>query len=254
MRTLNKIAIVFATSLLLIFVSLEATSSAVNSATAKSTEDVLRFADTARGGGQKGLKWTVDVESTLKRGRQEQFQLQVSVASGDWLAEFQAPKNVVGNKLLQKGDNMWFTKKRLRKPVPISQRQRLTGSASNGDIASTNYVEDYQATRLADEMVDGHNHWVFDLKAKTSKVTYDKVKYWVNQDTGLGVRAEFSSSRGKLLKSADFFYDNQIIVDDTKRPFISRMVIQDEINKVQRSVLNYSNIVLKPISAAKFRL
>lgn len=221
---------------------------------AKTDEEILRYADISRGGGLPGLEWEVSVASQLKRDRTEHFKLKVSATSGDWLAEFKQPRNVLGNKLLQIGDNMWFTKKGLRKAVPISQRQRLTGSAANGDIASTNYVSDYAATRLSNEPVDSKLTYVFDLKANSASITYDRIKYWVDQETGLGVKAEFYTSAGRLLKSATFEYGNIIMVNGDQRSFISRMVIQDEINQSQRSVLEYSNIKVKPIPAARFRL
>ncbi|MCH9692278.1 MAG: outer membrane lipoprotein-sorting protein [Gammaproteobacteria bacterium] len=219
-----------------------------------SDEAILRYADTARGGGFSGLKWLVTVESKLAGGGTEQFKLEVSVTAGDWLAEFKHPRNVLGNKLLQLGNNMWFSKKGLRKPVPISQRQRLTGSAANGDIASTNYAEDYQATRLADETIGGTLSYVFDLKAKTTSTTYDRIKYWVDQKTGLGVQANFYTSAGRLLKSATFHYGNTILQQEKLKPFISQMVIRDEINPSRSSVLEYDDIEVKSIPAAKLRL
>ncbi len=221
---------------------------------APSITEILSYADTARGGGLPGLEWKVDVESVLKKGREETFTLKVSAASGNWVAEFQKPGNVFGNKLLKRGDNMWFTKRGLRKPVPISQRQRLTGSAANGDIASTNYVKDYKAERLPDETIDGEDYYVFDLEAKVSSVTYDRVKYWVGQTTQLGAKAEFYSSGGRLLKTATFEYKNSISVDGEALPFISRMVIEDAVNTSQHSVLEYDEIHIKAIPAGRFRL
>jgi hypothetical protein len=221
---------------------------------AKTSEEILKEADISRGGGLPGLKWTIGVDSRLKPDKTEYFELQVLATSGDWLAEFALPKNSQGNKLLRRGENMWFSQKSLRKPVPISQRQRLTGGAANGDIASTNYVRDYVATRLADEAIDGQATYVFDLKANGTSVSYDKIRYWVDQASGLGVRAEFYTLAGRLLKSASFEYGNSIVIDNLKRPFISKMVIQDEVNRNVRSVLSYSDIVIKPISDSELRI
>jgi hypothetical protein len=149
---------------------------------------------------------------------------------------------------------MWFSKKGLRKPVPISLRQRLTGSAANGDIASTNYAENYDVIRLEDDTFNSSPVYVFDLKAKSTKVTYDKIKYLVDKKTGVGVKAFFYTGAGKLLKSAVFYYDNEIVLDEQIYPFVSKMLIEDELNKGQRSVLNYSNIKLEVVSKSKLRL
>jgi hypothetical protein len=227
---------------------------AVSTATdASQTEQILRVADRSRGGGLPGLVWQINVDSVLKN-KQEHFQLAVKVAGDDWLAEFKAPNNVRGNKLLQKKTNMWFSKQGLRKPVPISLRQRLTGSASNGDIASTNYVQDYDAIRLEDEEYEGAAVFVFELTAKSDDVTYDRIRYRVAQQTGLGIQAQFYTKAGKLLKTATFKYDNQLTNAGVTFPFISQMVIEDELTKGQRSVLNYSDISLQTISPTHFRL
>jgi len=219
-----------------------------------SDEEILRKADLSRGGGLPGMIWRISVDSILKRGREESFELEVMISNGDWLAQFKAPNNVRGNKLLQRQSNMWFSKKGLRKPVPISLRQRLTGSAANGDIASTNYAENYDAIRLEDDTFNGSPVYVFDLKAKSTKVTYDRVKYMVDKETGVGVKAFFYTAAGKLLKSAVFYYNNEIVLDEQPYPFVSQMVIENELNQGQRSTLNYSDIQLESVSKSKLRL
>ena len=50
---------------------------------------------------------------------------------------------------------IWFVKPGLRRPVSISARQRLSGDAANGDIASTNYARDYEGTLAGEEAVNG---------------------------------------------------------------------------------------------------
>ena len=63
------------------------------------------------------------------------------------VAEVLQPIGSKGSKMLQVARNMWITKPGLRKPVAISPRQRLTGQASIGDIAATDYTRDMFASR-----------------------------------------------------------------------------------------------------------
>ncbi len=216
-------------------------------------ESILRRADIATGANFEGLRWQIHITSTSTAGKVEEQEMEIQATTEKWVAETLAPRRIRGQKLVMVGRNMWFSKPELRKAVPISMRQRLTGGASNGDVASTNYAEDYNATRLSDEVVEGNDCYVFDLVAKEKTVTYDKVKYWIRKDTGLALQAEFFSRSGKLLKTATFKHDNTISVDSKELPFVSRMEIRDAINGDATEIF-YSNINIETISPAAFKL
>jgi len=218
--------------------------------------DILRAADRSRGGDLPGIVWSVNIAVYANPGAAADDERRIRLFARDsmWSAEFAEPKKIRGQRLLKKGSNMWFMSPGLQKPVPISQRQRLTGGAANGDIASTNYVRDYNAVRVADQVVDGKPCYVFELSARDKNVTYDRVRYWVSKDDRLGVKAEFLSTSGKLLKTAWFEYGNRIQVDGRQIPFISRMKIEDALEKGKLTVLSYSDIDVGEVPAAKFSL
>ena len=52
--------------------------------------------------------------------------------------------------------------------MSISARQRLTGLAANGDIASTNYARDYEGTIVGEEVVDGEPTWMQNARSGLS--------------------------------------------------------------------------------------
>lgn len=216
-------------------------------ASALTDEEIIRTADLARGGGIPGIEWEVTAETVYADGDTESRTLVITAKQTDWAAEFVAPNKIRGQRLVKRGNNMWFSKPDLRKPVPISQRQRLTGNASNGDIASTNYLRDYEITRLDDETLDGTETYVFRLEAKDSTVTYDKIKYWVSKETGLGIAAEFYSKAERLLKSARFEYDNTLVFEGEERPFISEMIIRDAINTEDVTTLSYADARVRDV-------
>ena len=189
--------------------------------------NVLRRADEARGN-VAGIIWRVTVES--KEGtRATAATIEVKARGFDVLATHLAPPKQKGNRLLMVNRNMWFYKPGLSKPVPISQRQKLMGNAAYGDIASTNYAEDYEAKRLPDEAVDGIPCYVFDLRARDKKTTYDRIKYWIAQDRLVGIKAEYFTVSGKRFKSAVMVYDHTIKIDGRDQPFISLFTIRDEL-------------------------
>jgi hypothetical protein len=215
--------------------------------------EILKECDEARGN-LSGITWIVSVEA-LERGHKNSRRILVKSSGFNVVAETLKPPRRKGQLLILVKGNMWFYKPDLSKPVPVSQRQKLLGLAANGDIASTNYAEDY--TILSFEEVDFESRacYLFLLEAKTKNATYSRIKYWVSRRPHLGIKAEFYTARGdKLLKSARMEYDNRIAAGDGKRVFISRMVIHDELMSEDTTTLNFSDPVLQPIPDHVFNL
>jgi hypothetical protein len=160
--------------------------------------------DQARGGGLPGIIWEIKLSSRDGDRLDETQRLIVKAVDKSSVAEVFEPIRSRGSKILQVENNMWLTKAGLSKPIPISPRQRMSGQASNGDIAATNYAADYDAQIVGAESVEGELCHMLDLKAKHKRATYDKIRYWVSVKRGVGVKAEFQSVSGKLLKTAHF--------------------------------------------------
>ena len=219
---------------------------------AMSPKEILTKADEARGN-TEGVEWEIDIKS-IEGGREQNRTLRVSARSFNSLAEFLAPANVKGQKMLMIDRNMWFVKPGLSKAVPISPRQKLLGGAANGDIASTNYAGDYKVVHAANDTVNGEACHLFDLSAVDKKVTYDRIKYWISKERLVGIKAEFYTVSGKMFKTATFEYENSITVDNAPRPFISRMVITNAIVKEDVTTMSFLKVAFKKIPDAMFNL
>jgi len=217
-----------------------------------SPQQIIAQADRARGN-LEGIVWTADIETT-EEGKTQQRTLTIKNRGLNTLAEFTAPAKVKGDMLVMLDRNMWFVKPGLRKPVPISPRQKLMGGAANGDIASTNYAADYDAVLLREEELDGQPCYLFDLTANNKKTTYDRILYWISKDRLIGMKAEFFTVTGKRFKTARFRYDNRIQTNSGDLPFISRMTIFDEVIKGNVTTLNYRNAQPQVLSEAVFNL
>jgi outer membrane lipoprotein-sorting protein len=213
---------------------------------------IIAGADRARGN-VNGVIWTAEIDS-LEEGHSSQRTMQIKNRGINTLAESIAPAKVKGHKILMLDRNMWFVKPGLRKPVPISPRQKLMGGAANGDIASTNYAEDYTAELAGEETIDGEACWLFDLGAADSKVTYDRIRYWISKERQLGLKAEFFTVSGKMLKTARFKYENRIQLEGKDSPFMSEMAIEDAVQKANLTVMRYSDISVEAIPDAVFNL
>ncbi len=219
---------------------------------AMSPKEILSKADEARGNAQ-GVEWQIDIES-VEGGRQQQRTIKVTARDFNSLAEFLAPPNVKGQKLLMLDRNMWFAKPGLSKAVPISPRQKLMGGASNGDIASTNYAGDYKVVQVSEEVVNNESCHLFDLNAVDNRATYDRIRYWISKERLVGLKAEFYTVSGKMFKTATFEYKNSIAIEGKPREFISSMVITSAIVKEDVTTMHYRKVLIRKVPDSIFNL
>lgn len=214
---------------------------------------MLESADRARGGGLPGLVWNIQLMSQRGQKAVEEMRLEVRAVSEASVAETLEPVRFRGSKLLQVGNNMWMTRPGLSKPIPISSRQRMSGQAANGDIAATNYAGDYEAELEGEEMIDGEVCYVLRLTARHKRTTYDLIRYWVSEAREVGLKAEYYSVSGKLLKTARFKYDNSIFYQGSKIPFVSEMTIRDALVD-EKTVMTYESVEVRKIARSEFDL
>lgn len=202
---------------------------------------LLQDSDRARGGLQTGITWTIKVESVENDDRTES-QYIVKARGNDAYAEAIAPARIKGETYLFNDRTIWYYKPGLRSPVSLSMRQRLTGQAANGDIASTNYARDYDGSVVGQDKIGGEDTYKLELKAKTSNVTYDRIRYWVSVSRTQAVKAEFLTAKGSVFKSATFAYGNKVLIEGVEYDFVSRMTITDAAFPKNVTVLSYSSI------------
>ncbi|OHC86003.1 MAG: outer membrane lipoprotein-sorting protein [Sideroxydans sp. RIFOXYD2_FULL_59_7] len=220
---------------------------------APDAQSLLQHADRARGGGLPGVVWEIKLTSRDGEKVAEPQRLKVSANDDASVAEVVEPVRSKGTKLLQAERNMWLTKPGLSKPMPVSSRQRMSGQASNGDIAATNYAGDYEAQIDGTDSVDGEVCHVLNLHAKHKRTTYDSIRYWVSVKRVLGIKAEFYSVSGKLLKTARFEYNNTIEYEGRRTPFVSKMVIRDALLDAE-TTMDFGTVKVKKIAASEFDL
>ena len=225
----------------------------ISSFAAPDAHTILKDSDQARGGGLPGIVWEIRLQSRDGAKVDEPQRILVKAVDESSVAETLEPVRFKGSRLLQVERNMWLTKPGLSKPIPISPRQRMSGQASNGDIAATNYAGDYDAQMNSTETLDGEACYVLDLSAKHKRTTYDRIRYWVSVKRGVGIKAEFYSVSGKLLKSARFEYDNTIEHAGKHNPFISKMTIRDALIDAE-TVMEFGTVKVKKIAASEFDL
>jgi hypothetical protein len=199
---------------------------------------LLVDSDRVRGGLAEGITWVVEVEST-EDGVTSKSAYLVKARGDDALSEAIAPPRAKGERLLFNDRTLWFIKPGLKKPISISARQKLSGQAANGDIASTHYARDYDATLAGEEPVGDEPCVKLELKAKSSSVTYDRIRYWVSKAKHRALKAEFLTVSGEVFKTATFEYGNVATVDGKPVDFIKTMTIKDAMGSGAVSTLRF---------------
>ncbi len=226
-------------------------SKAILAADADLATSLLQASDRGRGGLQEGIEWIADIE-TSENGENSKRQYLIKAKGHDAYVEARMPAKNKGEVYLFNDRQMWFFKPSLKKPVSISSRQKLTGQAAYGDIASTHYARDYSATLEKTEDVGGVKSHVLLLKAKAPNLTYDQIRYWINDKTKLATRAEFLTLQGVPFKIGTLVYNNTLNIGGKSIAFVSQLTIVDAKYPQNKSILTYSEPKIAEHSSAIF--
>ena len=198
-------------------------------------EALLKRSDTFRNGWPA---YVVRVKITdFESGKPDEEHLyEVSQKGTDkTYVDFMSPREK-GEHLLMLGDDMWVYLPDTSRPVRITPLERLTGDASNGDVARTNYAADYSPGFLRTEKVGAVECYVLDLTAKRKGATYQRILYWLRVPDARPVRAEFYLTSGKHVKSATF----DEYAPSSGKELLRKLTLYDEIRHNSHSVLEYS--------------
>lgn len=151
-------------------------------------------------------------------------------------------------KILYVEEKMWVQLPSSRRPIRITPVQRLMGQASNGDVAMVSYGDDYTAEPMGDATIDGVDCRKLLLLARKQSATYHKIFLYVRKSDYRPVKAEFFLVSGKHFKTA--WYEVYTRIGD--RMILTRMTINDEMRKDQKTVFEYEMIQEKHIDAKYF--
>jgi hypothetical protein len=195
---------------------------------------IVKKADLRRGLGNVSHSFNVTI--TNQDNKREVYHVIFKDINSS-LTEQTEPERARGRKILMKDYDIWLYTPNIKKPLRISLEQKLTGEVSNGDIARTNYGEDYDASLISIEKKGDAEFYKLDLKAKNKKVTYGHIEYWVSRKDFAQLEATFFALSGKPLKSAQFmdFKPVQGMSRTTK------MVIRDYLQKDKMSTMVFSD-------------
>ncbi len=234
---MSKINCILRIFLLVLLIGFLLTCVLVSRAATPNAEALLKRSDSYRNGWPSYVL-TVKITNYETGTADEEKLSEVSQKGTEkTYVEFLSPREK-GEHLLMLGDDMWVYLPDTSRPVRITPLERLSGDASNGDVARTNYAVDYNPVYLRTEKVGAVECYVLELTAKRKGATYQRILYWLRVQDARPVRAEFYLTSGKHIKSATF--DEFMTVGS--RVLLRRLTLYDEIRHNSHSVLEYSNI------------
>ena len=207
--------------------------------------EIVKKADLKRGLGNVSHSFNVTI--TNQDNKREVFQVDFKDVNAS-LTNQTEPERARGRKLLMKDYDIWLYTPNIKKPLRISLEQKLTGEVANGDIARTNYAEDYDATLLETLKKGNADVYKLELKAKNKKVTYGRIEYLVAKKDFMPMEATFYALSGKPLKSAEFSEFKQI--QGMSRA--TKMTIRDYLQKDKFSILIFSDHKTKKFDESLF--
>ena len=171
--------------------------------TAVDAEALLKRSDTFRNGWPAYVLKVKITNYESDKSDEEKLYTVSQKGTDKTYVEFMSPRDK-GRHLLMLGDDMWIYLPDTSRPIRITPLERLSGDASNGDVARTNYAVDYSAVYLRTEKLGSEQCFVLELTARRKGATYQRILYWLRAEDARPVRAEFYLTSGKHIKSATF--------------------------------------------------
>ena len=171
--------------------------------------DIVKKADLKRGLGNVSHSFNVTI--TNQDDKREVFKVNFKDVNTSLTIQTE-PERARGRKLLMKDYDIWLYTPNIKKPLRISLEQKLTGEVANGDIARTNYAEDYEATLLGTEKREKVEVYKLELKAKNKKVTYGRIEYIVAKSDFMPMEATFYALSGTKMTIRDYLQKDKFSV------------------------------------------
>lgn len=135
-------------------------------------------------------------------GKTKEFVLFMVRKGNDKVAGvFLSPPTDKDRAMLRLGDNMWLYIPNVGRPVRITSLQSATGGVfNNADILRIDYAAEYNVEQLHDSA----GEYVFDLKARTRSVAYDRLRLWASKKPLLPTRIDCMTEARMLIKTLHF--------------------------------------------------
>jgi outer membrane lipoprotein-sorting protein len=170
------------------------------------------------------------------------------------LVQYSEPARDAGKRVLLDGGALWFYDPASKTSVRISPQQRLIGQAAVGDVLTVNLKVDYNASVVSTETIPDAEHaqrqcWHLELKAANDRAVYNRIEYWVEQNTFYPIKGKLFSDSGRLLKIVYFRNFGQRL--GAVRP--SEEVIIDAVDTALATIATFSDDAFQDVPDVWFQ-
>jgi outer membrane lipoprotein-sorting protein len=175
-------------------------------------------------------------------GKKKEFLLFMVRKGNDKVAGvFLSPPSDKDRSTLRLGDNMWLYIPNVGKPVRITSLQSATGGVfNNADILRIDFSAEYSVERLTDTL----GQYLFNLKAKTRAVAYDRLRLWADKKALLPTTIECLTEANMLIKTLHF-KETKNFGDGIVRPSV--IETDSPLYKNYSSLMIYLRIRRRPL-------
>jgi outer membrane lipoprotein-sorting protein len=190
---------------------------------------------------------------TQKPGEKDSV-LQVKLFRRDENDQFvwilQKPEAQKGQGFLKVADNIWMYDPESGKYSHSTMKEQIQNSkAKSSDLKRGTYADDYDVASAEQGTLGKYPVYLFTLKAKNNEVTYPTLKLSVRTDKPVIMKEEDYSLSDRLMRTV--LYPPKYIEVGGK-VVCSQTLIQDELNKGEKSQLTISDVSVARLPDATF--
>ena len=182
-------------------------------------------------------------------GKKKEFVLFMVRKGNDKVAGvFLSPPTDKDRAMLRLGDNMWLYIPNVGKPVRITSLQSATGGVfNNADILRIDFTAEYEVAQLQDTA----GVYLFNLKARTRSVAYDRLRLWAAKKELLPTKIECLTEAGMLIKTL-YFKETKDFGGGIVRPSV--IETDSPLYKGYKSVMIYAKIKRRKLNDEIFSI
>jgi len=162
----------------------------------------------------------------------------------------QKPEAQKGQGLLKVDENIWMYDPESGKYTHSTMKEQIQSSkAKSSDLKAASFAEDYDVAAWEEGVLGKYPVYILTLKAKNNEVSYPTLKLSLRKDKPLVMKEEDYSVSDRLMRTV-LYPPRYIEVGGKTVP--SQMLIQDELNKGEKSQLTISEVSVAKLPDSTF--
>lgn len=183
-----------------------------------------------------------------KTGAERVMEMKIWMKGDNYLlAKFLSPPEIKGTGVLSVGDDIWLYLPALGTVRQIETQEEKEGSFMGsdftyGDTGGGSMTEDYTAELLTTEEYEGRDCYILGLTPKDSeKISYSKLKLWVDEEHYYSVKTEYYDEHGDLLK---VLYE--LDIERVEGVWVTKRMEMENVQEGGKTIIVTKEIELNP--------